>query len=60
MKTTKQHPGILRMELEELVLELARQNGAEYPTLAQTSDDRMSVMDTGSGRVWVIELRELT
>jgi hypothetical protein len=47
------------MELEELVLELARQNGAEYPILAQTSDDRIVVIDTGSGRVWVTELREL-
>jgi hypothetical protein len=59
MKTTKQHPGILRMELEELVLELARQNGAEYPILVQTSDNRISVMDADSGRVWIIELREL-
>ncbi len=40
------------------LLEIARRDGAEYPTLTESSDGAPVIVDTASGRTWKIKLEE--
>ncbi len=45
-------------EIEDALLNMARDQGAAYPTFAHSSDDKPVILDTDSGRTWAVELRE--
>jgi hypothetical protein len=52
-------PGLQRISLEDTVGRLAKNAGAVYPTIGESSNGDAVIVDTDSRRVWVIELREL-
>lgn len=47
--------------LKDKLLDLARMHGAQYPTLADcaSEEDAILIVDSDSGRMWVVTLREL-
>jgi hypothetical protein len=40
------------------LMDMARAQGATYPTFAVSSDEDVIVVDTDSGRTWMVELKE--
>lgn len=40
------------------LLDIARQDGAEYPAIVESSDDAPIIVDNASGRTWKIKLEE--
>ena len=45
--------------LFDTVIRAAKDVGCEYPAIAESTDGTVVVMDTASGKVYKIELREL-
>lgn len=52
-------PGLKRITVEDTIMRLAKEAGAEYPAIAECSDGKARIVDMASGTVYEIELREL-
>ena len=49
------------MPIEQVVdylLDLSREEGAAYPTFAQSTDDTPVIVDNETGRVWKVSIQE--
>jgi len=47
-------------KLFDTVIAAAKDLGCEYPVIAESSDGKCIVVDTADGKVYEIELRELS
>ena len=45
-------------QISDYLLDLARQAGATYPIVADSSDNELVILDTDSGRTWMVRLEE--
>jgi hypothetical protein len=49
---------VAKRTIELSLLDMARDEGAEYPTFAESTGTEPVITDTASGRTWKVELKE--